>query len=207
MMFVVPRTYSKIISSFVKSKSELYYDQQSIGQSVLVPGTYPGPVTNFSLSLFDNFFLQFWVCLCGRPLWREVGSVWLSFCRASPAQPFSDLSPTVLMSIVYCLYFWDPQPGLHADAYIYMPLHSPDLTSLNFDIWRYVKQIMFGIRIQNIQHLKQPIREAATCHCWCSLSSVAGNRMALRCLQSHLWSANRTSINKLGTGDLSCSVI
>jgi hypothetical protein len=29
------------------------------------------------------------------------------FCRASPAQPFSYLSPTGLMSIFYCLYFWD----------------------------------------------------------------------------------------------------
>jgi hypothetical protein len=58
----------------------------------------------FSLWLF---FWQFWVCWCGRPLWREVGSVLFSFCRSSPAQPFSDPSPTGLMSIVYCLYFWD----------------------------------------------------------------------------------------------------
>jgi hypothetical protein len=43
----------------------------------------------------------------GRPLWREVGSVVFSFCWVSPEQPFSDLSPTALMSIVYCLYFWD----------------------------------------------------------------------------------------------------
>jgi hypothetical protein len=43
----------------------------------------------------------------GRPLWREFGSVLYSFCRESPAQPFSDLSPTGLTSIFYCLYFWD----------------------------------------------------------------------------------------------------
>jgi hypothetical protein len=30
-----------------------------------------------------------------------------SFCWASPAQPFSDLSPTGLMNVLYCLYFWD----------------------------------------------------------------------------------------------------
>jgi hypothetical protein len=41
------------------------------------------------------------------PLWREVGSVLFSFCRASPAQPFSDLSPTGLTSIVYFRYFCD----------------------------------------------------------------------------------------------------
>jgi hypothetical protein len=41
----------------VKSKSKLlvYYDQQSVGQSVLVSGTHLGPATNFSHSLFDYF--------------------------------------------------------------------------------------------------------------------------------------------------------
>jgi hypothetical protein len=55
------------------------------------------------LDFFDSFrFID-----VGRPLWREVGSVLFSFCEASPAQHFSDLSPTGLMSIVYCLYFWN----------------------------------------------------------------------------------------------------
>jgi hypothetical protein len=36
----------------------------------------------------------------------EVGSV-LSFCWASPVQPFSDLSPTGRMSTFDCIYFWD----------------------------------------------------------------------------------------------------
>jgi hypothetical protein len=44
----------------------------------------------------------------GRPLWREIGSVFFSFCQASPAQPFWDLSPMGLMSIV-CLYFLEGQ--------------------------------------------------------------------------------------------------
>jgi hypothetical protein len=38
---------------------------------------------------------------------EKSGHYFSIFCRASPAQPFSDLSPTELMSIVYCLYFWD----------------------------------------------------------------------------------------------------
>jgi hypothetical protein len=71
---------------------------------VLVSGTHLGPATSFSHSLF---FWQFRVCWCGAPLWREVGSVLFSSCWASTPQPFSDLSPTGLMSIVYCLYFWD----------------------------------------------------------------------------------------------------
>jgi hypothetical protein len=34
-----------------KSKSKLYYDRQSVGQSVLVSGTHLEPATNFSFSL------------------------------------------------------------------------------------------------------------------------------------------------------------
>jgi hypothetical protein len=71
-----------------KSKSKLYYDRQSVGQSVLVSSPLLGPATNFSPSLFDYSFRQF--VDAGRPLWREVGSVLFSSCRASPAQPFSD---------------------------------------------------------------------------------------------------------------------
>jgi hypothetical protein len=37
-------------------KSKLYYDRQSVGQSVLVSGIHLGPATNFSFSL--NFFLH-----------------------------------------------------------------------------------------------------------------------------------------------------
>jgi hypothetical protein len=61
------------------TKSKSCYDQQSVGQSVLVSGTrdqfFP-----FSI-FFDSFgFVDVW-----RPLWREVGSVLFSFCRASLA--------------------------------------------------------------------------------------------------------------------------
>jgi hypothetical protein len=55
------------------------------------------------------------------PLWREVGSVLFSFCRASPAQPFSDLSPTRLMSIVCCLYFWDSPTWRAEFLYLFPP--------------------------------------------------------------------------------------
>jgi hypothetical protein len=34
-----------------KSKPKLYYDRQSVGQSILVPGTHLGPETNFYFSL------------------------------------------------------------------------------------------------------------------------------------------------------------
>jgi hypothetical protein len=48
--------------SLSKWKSKLYYDQQSVSQSVLVSGTHLGPTTSFSNSLFDYFLWQFWVC-------------------------------------------------------------------------------------------------------------------------------------------------
>jgi hypothetical protein len=69
------------------------------------------PWSIFSILSLIIFLDSFRFVDVGRPLWREVGSVVFSFFRASPAQPFSDLSPTGLMSIVYCLYFWYPQPG------------------------------------------------------------------------------------------------
>jgi hypothetical protein len=95
----------RLASNKVK-KSKLYYDRQSVGQSVLVSGTHLGLATNFSHSFFDYILDSFGFVDVGRPLWREVWSVLLSFCQASPAQPFSYLSPTALMSIVYCLYFY-----------------------------------------------------------------------------------------------------
>jgi hypothetical protein len=55
----------------------------------------------------------------GCPFWREVGSVVLSFSWASPAQPFSGLIPTGLMSILYCPYFWD-SPNLEGQVPVFI---------------------------------------------------------------------------------------
>jgi hypothetical protein len=69
-----------------QSKSELYYDRRSVGHSILVPGTYLGPATNFLLFLkfVDSYkFVYVW-----RPLWREAGSIALNCCWASPHAVF-----------------------------------------------------------------------------------------------------------------------
>jgi hypothetical protein len=76
-----------------KSQSKLHYDRQSVGHSILVSGTHLGPATNFSHSLFDYILDSFGFVDVGHPLWGEVKSVVFSLRRASPAQPFSDLSP------------------------------------------------------------------------------------------------------------------
>jgi hypothetical protein len=53
---------------------KLNYDQQLVGESVLVSGTHQGPTTNFSFSL--KFSLDSWgFVILYRPLWRENGSV------------------------------------------------------------------------------------------------------------------------------------
>jgi hypothetical protein len=106
-----------LVHSKVKVKVMLL--RQSVGQSVLVSGTHLGPVTNFFPFLFDYFLDIFGFVDVGCPLWREVGSVVFSFFRASPAQPFSDLSPTRLMSIVYCLHFWD-SPNLEGQVPVFI---------------------------------------------------------------------------------------
>jgi hypothetical protein len=60
--------YNCLISkSKSESKPKLYYDRQSVSQSVLVSSTHLGPTTNFSHSLFYYFFRQFRVCWCGAP--------------------------------------------------------------------------------------------------------------------------------------------
>jgi hypothetical protein len=47
------------IVALLKSKSKLYYDRRSVGQSVLLSGTHLGPVTKLSI------FIQLKVCSCG----------------------------------------------------------------------------------------------------------------------------------------------
>jgi hypothetical protein len=88
------------------------------------PSWYQAPTWDsrpiFSHSLFDYFFWDsFKFVDVGCPLWWEVGSVLFSFCRASPVQPFSDLSPTGPISIVYCLYFWD-SPNLECQVPVFI---------------------------------------------------------------------------------------
>jgi hypothetical protein len=61
------------VARVVSSQVKLYYDRQSVGQSVLVSGAPFEPATNFSscLELFlDNYWFNY-----ARLLWWEVGSV------------------------------------------------------------------------------------------------------------------------------------
>jgi hypothetical protein len=49
----------------------------------------------------------------GAPFDERLGSVVFSFCRASPAQPFSDVSLTGLMSVLGTLYLFNKSLGIH----------------------------------------------------------------------------------------------
>jgi hypothetical protein len=75
-----------------QSQSQSYITTDS--QSASPSGIHLGPATNFSHSL-SHFFDSFLFVDVKRPLSRVVWS----------AQAFSDLSPTGLMSVAYCLYF------------------------------------------------------------------------------------------------------
>jgi hypothetical protein len=75
-------------------QSQLCYNQQSVGQSVLVSSPHLGPKTRFLL-LSDS-------CRCvdvGCPLWWEDGSIVYSCCCASPVRAF--LGPSLSQ-------IWDP---------------------------------------------------------------------------------------------------
>jgi hypothetical protein len=77
-------------------------DSRPVRPGVSHPVWTRGQFFPFSLWLFLD---SCWFDDVGRPLWRDVWSVVFSLCRVSPAQPLSDLSPTGLTNIFYCLYF------------------------------------------------------------------------------------------------------
>jgi hypothetical protein len=101
--YLVILSVSYVRQNHTPRKSKLYYDRQSVGQA---PIWNPRPI-------FRLLFLIIFLDSCGfvdvgRPLRRKVGSVVFSFCRASPAQPFSDLSPAVHMSFFIVSIFETP---------------------------------------------------------------------------------------------------
>jgi hypothetical protein len=97
------REYLRCCRGIYQSRSYITTDSQSASppwcQALIWDPRQIFPI--FSLIIFLD---SFWFVDVGHPLWREVGSVLFGFCRASPAQPFSNLSPTGLTNIVYCLY-------------------------------------------------------------------------------------------------------
>jgi hypothetical protein len=50
-----------------------------------------------------------------------------------------------------------------------LPPRSPELTPLDFYFWEYMKKITCSVRVHDMQHLKQRIREAAA-----SITAVLG---------------------------------
>jgi hypothetical protein len=93
-------TLSLCSSLNIKSKSKLYYDRRSAGQSVLEQNTHLGLTTRSWLLCDSCGFVDL-----GRPHWREDGSAVCNCYWLSPAQSFSGPSPVGLVVIFYCLRF------------------------------------------------------------------------------------------------------
>jgi hypothetical protein len=53
------------------------------------------------------------------------------------------------------------------------PPRSPDLTSLDFFLWGFVKKIVYQVKIYDLQHLKARIRDAVV--------TVTPNMLKARC--------------------------
>jgi hypothetical protein len=100
-------------------KSKLYYDRQSVGQSILVSGTHLGPATYFSPSFFC--FDSCWFLDVRHPPWREDGSVIYSYsCFWTLSdQWLSGPGPAELMTVFYCL-IWDSL-NLEGQVSIFIP--------------------------------------------------------------------------------------
>jgi hypothetical protein len=82
------------------SKSKLYYDRRSAGQSVLEQSTHLGLMTRSWLLSDSCRFVDL-----GRPFWQEDGSAVCNCYWPSPAQLFSGPSPLGFVAIFYCLRF------------------------------------------------------------------------------------------------------
>jgi hypothetical protein len=94
------------------SKSKLYYDRQSVGQSILLSGTHLGPATNFSHSLFDYFCWQFPICWCGAPSLTRSRICTLQFLLGIASAAFlrSESHGIHEQSLLF-LFLRLPQPG------------------------------------------------------------------------------------------------
>jgi hypothetical protein len=121
------RTSEGALRSKSKSKSKLCYDGQSIGHFFLVSSTHLGLTTRFFLQSDRSWFVD-----VVRPLWWEDGSVVYNCCwpspaqsfsspSLSPAQSFSGLSPTGLMTTFYSLTFETLPTWRTSSLYLYPP--------------------------------------------------------------------------------------
>jgi hypothetical protein len=109
----------EVIVWMIKSKSKLYYDQQSVGQSVLLSGTYLGLATNFF------FFFLHWqlrVSWCGASSLTRgwVCNLLYNCFWALPEQSLSGPSSAELTAIIYCLT-WDSLTRRPRSPYLYPP--------------------------------------------------------------------------------------
>jgi hypothetical protein len=92
------------LKCWVLLKLKLIYDRQSVCQSVLVPGTQLGPVTNF-FSLLEIFFRQLRVCYFVAPSLTRgwVCNLLYNCFWPLPEQSLLGRSPAELTAIFYCL--------------------------------------------------------------------------------------------------------
>jgi hypothetical protein len=101
---LTPTSYSSAISRLShNSKSKIYYDRWSVGQSLLVSSTHLVLKTRF-LFLSDRCKFLMWDALSD----ERMGLSFTISCWPFPAQSFSGPSPSGLMTIFYCLRFESP---------------------------------------------------------------------------------------------------
>jgi hypothetical protein len=100
---------------------KLIYDQQSVGQSVMLPGAHLGAVTNF-FTLLEIFFRQLGVCYFVAPsLTRgRVCNLLYNCFRFLPEQSLLGQSTAELTTIFYCL-IWDSPTWRARSLYLYPP--------------------------------------------------------------------------------------
>jgi hypothetical protein len=99
-----PNEVSRLCKAVHKFQFMLIYNRQSVGQSVLVPGTHLGPVTNF-ISFLEISFRLFRGCYFVAPFLTRgrVYNLLYNCFWVLPEQSLLGQSPTELTAILYCL--------------------------------------------------------------------------------------------------------
>jgi hypothetical protein len=97
-----------LVSVKSKSMSKLSYNWQSVGQSFMVLGHHPEPMTNFSFTSMEYIFRHLWFSSCGvLSLTEACGCNLSDNCYwALPVLSLLGPSTAGFMTISYCL-IWD----------------------------------------------------------------------------------------------------
>jgi hypothetical protein len=105
----MPQEQSDPVIPPVKSKTELYYNRRSVGQSVLVPGSYPDLVTRFN---FLYWQLRVWLCVLPSLTRGWICNLLVQLVKGLARAVTGGSESHRTQTIFYCLIWDSPNLGI-----------------------------------------------------------------------------------------------